>query len=130
VAASLDPEQGTAIITEGLMNYLAPDDARAVWQRIARTLRRFPQGHYLCDAYLREEQRNLAMAAFGAVLQVFVRGRMHVHFRTAADAQQAMNRAAFGDSALIGTRNIPQARERAAVRGGDRVRILHARTGR
>ncbi len=127
VAATLDPAQGTAIITEGLMNYLSPRDADAVWHRIAEVLAGFPAGLYLSDLYLMQENRNAAMAAFGGILQVFVRGRMHVHFRSADEAGQRLRDHGFAQVTLHRTRDLPETREIAKTRGGDRVRILEAR---
>lgn len=128
VARTLDPEQGVAIITEGLMNYLDPDTADGVWRRIAKVLRRFPDGLYLSDVYLTHENRNAAMLAFGKILQIFVRGRMHVHFETPAQACERMQRAGFKLTEIHKTSALPQTCEIAKTRGGDRVRILEART--
>ncbi len=128
VARTLDSEQGTAIITEGLMNYLEPTSADAVWKRIAKVLRTFPQGTYLCDVYLTQDNRNLAMLAFGAILQAFVRGRMHVHFHSEARAVDRMEVAGFSSVVLHKTATIPEARQHAKIRGGALVRILEART--
>jgi O-methyltransferase involved in polyketide biosynthesis len=128
VARSLDPEQGTAIITEGLMNYLAPKAADAVWKRIAQVLRTFPQGIYLSDVYLTHDNRNLAMLAFGAILQAFVRGRMHVHFHSETRAAARMEAAGFSSVVLHRTASIPEASQHAKIRGGGLVRILEAQT--
>lgn len=128
LAATLDPEKGTAIITEGLMNYLSPAQARFVWQNIATTLQRFPQGLYLADAYLMEEQRSAGMAAFGAALQIFVRGRMHVHYRREPEAVATLKSAGFDRVALHRAAALPVNRELAHTRGADRVRILEAWT--
>lgn len=128
IAATLDPRLGTAIITEGLMNYLSPAQARFVWSEIATTLKQFPQGLYLADAYLMNEQRSAGMAAFGAALQVFVRGRMHVHYRTEPEAIATLKAAGFGTVAMHRAAELPVNRDIASTRGADRVRILEART--
>ena len=44
VAGELDPARGLAIITEGLLGYLAPDDMTGLWRRFARTLDGFAGG--------------------------------------------------------------------------------------
>ncbi len=126
IMRTLDPTQGTAIITEGLMNYLPPDAADGVWRRIAEALAAFPAGLYLSDLYLTHENRSAAMAAFGAILQVFVRGRMFVHFDSAEQAQQRLQRVGFGQVRIHATHDLPATREIARTRGGDRVRILEA----
>lgn len=128
IAAQLNPEKGTAIITEGLMNYLSPTQARFVWNSIAGTLGRFPQGLYLADAYLMAEQRSAGMAAFGTALQLFVRGRMHVHYRTEPEAISTLKAAGFRDVALHRAAGLPANADVAHIRGADRVRILEALT--
>jgi hypothetical protein len=52
IAAELDRGRGLAIVTEGLLNYLAPDDLASLWSRIAQTLAGFPEGLYLSDLHL------------------------------------------------------------------------------
>lgn len=128
ITASLDPQQGAAIITEGLMNYLPPEAARDLWQRIATTLHGFPYGTYLSDFYLMQENRNAAMAAFGAVLSVFVRGRIHVPFHTAEEATRELCDFGFDQAKVHAAVDIPETRELGRQRGADRVRVLEATT--
>lgn len=128
IAKTLDPNKGVAIITEGLMNYLAPDAAADLWRRIARTLGGFPQGLYLADFYLLEEQRRApAMALFGGVLQLFVRGRMHVHFKNQAAALEGLRRYGLRDATLYRAGDLPETAALGQIRGGDRVRVLEVR---
>ena len=129
IAATLDPKIGTAIVTEGLMNYLDAASARAVWQRIATTLSRFPHGLYLSDVYFEQRARHPAVLAFGALLSVFVKGRMHLHFRAPADVPAVMKAAGFARGRAIRAESIAEAREHARQRGGDSVSGLEAWTG-
>jgi len=128
VAASLDPAKGTAIITEGLMNYLDPAAADGVWRRIASTLRGFPRGLYLCDMYLLQARSGLALVTFGVILSGFVRGRLHRHFDSAEAAQTRMQRCGFAKRRVRDAREFAEARAFATRRGGDRVRVLQAET--
>ncbi len=128
VARTLDPNQGVAIITEGLMNYLDPDTAAGVWRRIAQVMRQFPAGLYLSDLYLLQENRNVGMLAFGKILELFVRGRMYVHFQNPAQVRERLRRIGFRHIKVHRTQTLEATRALAAVRGGDRVRILEART--
>lgn len=125
---TLDKKKGVAIITEGLMNYLSPDDARGVWARIATNMKKFPHGLYLADAYLMRGNRSIPAIIFGAVLSAFVRGRMHVHFKTSAHGIDVMRTAGFKAVALHETRSLPATRAVAKRKGGDRVLILEAST--
>lgn len=125
---TLDKKKGVAIITEGLMNYLSPDEARCVWARIAKNLNQFPHGLYLADAYLTRGNRSIPSIILGAVLSAFVRGRLHVHFKTKAHGIDVMRKAGFRSAALHEPRSLPATRKIAAGKGGDRVLILEAST--
>jgi O-methyltransferase involved in polyketide biosynthesis len=94
VAATLDPDVGLAVITEGLLNYLAPDAVTGLWGRIAATLDRFPDGLYLSDLLVRDDVGSVSRA-FGLALAVFVRGGIHYHFDDARQASRAVRRAGF-----------------------------------
>jgi O-methyltransferase involved in polyketide biosynthesis len=128
LAATLDPKGGLAIITEGLMSYLDPASATGVWRRIAATLAKFPQGVYLSDSYVRSDRYGVGGQVFRGFIQRTVRGKMHVHFETTADADTQLRAAGFKAVTLHEPANIAETRELAARRGGDRVRILEALT--
>ncbi len=126
IVKSLDPTAGTVIITEGLMNYLDPAMARDVWQRIARNLKSFPHGLYLADVYFMQQNRGLAAIVFGSVIQLFVRGRMHIHFESPAHGIGLMRNAGFASADIHEIRALPETREIGDQPGGDRVRVLQA----
>ena len=127
IAATLDPKLGTAIITEGLMSYLDPETAESVWRRIAGALKPFAHGLYLADIYMKREHRSVGVLLFGLVLSAFVRGRMHVHFDTPAEAIATMQRSGFKTAVVHEPASLPQLKDLAGQRGTERVRILEAR---
>ena len=128
LAQSLDRSAGLAIITEGLLSYLDPNTARAVWRRITDTLKQFPFGVYLSDSYVRSDRYGLGGALFRGVIQRFVRGRMHVHFETEEGARTTLRASGFREITMHEPRNIPETHELGLIRGGDRVRVLEALT--
>src|SRR3546814_14102725 len=85
------------------MNYLDPAAARAVWQRIAETLAGFPLGAYFSDVYFNGRVQHPAVIAFGALLSAFVKGRMHVHFKSPPVLTQIMHTAGFNRVCAIQT---------------------------
>lgn len=99
VAAGLDPGRGTAIITEGLLNYFDPVSVARMWRRFGRALARFPHGLYLADLHLGEDARPVERL-FAGLLGVFVRGRIHFHFDDEAAAVRELAIAGFGRAAL------------------------------
>lgn len=126
LAKTLDPKGGVAIITEGLMSYLDPQSARGVWRRIAQTLKGFPHGVYLSDSYVRSDRYGVGGHLFRGVIQRSVRGKMHIHFQTTAEAEVTLRAAGFARITLHEPSTIPETRAEAARRGGNRVRILEA----
>lgn len=124
---TLDPNVGTAIITEGLMSYLDIETSRDVWRRFARILKKFPHGLYLSDVYIRNEH-DVSSRAFGALLGKFVKGRIHVHFEAVSQAIQTLRNAGFRTTAVHESKDIPETREISSTKGAERVRVLEAST--
>src|SRR3546814_8385874 len=105
---------------------LDPAAARAVWQRIAETLAGFPLGVYFSDVYFNERVQHPAVIAFGALLSAFVKGRMHVHFKSPQELTQIMKTAGFKRVRAIKTDAIRATHEYSKQRGGASVRVLEA----
>lgn len=128
IMATLDPSKGTAVITEGLLNYLPTEAVTGLWSRIADELGRFPCGLYLSDLHLSGENADRATRTFTALLGAFVRGRIHLHFADTRAALDALVDAGFG-SAELRRPDEPEFELPEAHRSGARlVRIVEART--
>ncbi len=95
VVETLDPARGLAMISEGLLNYLDRPAVESLWERIAAVLSGFAQGTYLSDLVVGQDTPGLAEAAAVTLLSGFVRGRVHVHYRRAADVRAALLAAGF-----------------------------------
>lgn len=128
VFASLDPAVGTAVITEGLLNYLPTAEVTALWSRVARELRGFPHGVYLSDLHTGASAGALDQA-FAAGLGVFVRGRVHFHFAGDAATEGALRHAGFRMVRVHAPAEYVDVIPGTQARGADRVRVLEARTG-
>jgi O-methyltransferase involved in polyketide biosynthesis len=128
LANTLDPTQGLAIVTEGLINYFPTDAVRGLWHRIAEALKQFAHGLYLSDLHVAGENRGMGVQVFGALLSTFVRGRVHLHFGSVDEATQALHGAGFAIAEL----DAPEAQRTARGhldRAGPRlVRVLRAQT--
>jgi O-methyltransferase involved in polyketide biosynthesis len=99
LAAELDPGVGLAVVTEGLLGYLPTDAVLALWRRIAMALGAFPAGRYLSDLHLGSVQTS-AVRFFRQLLGAFVRGRVHLHFDGAAEAEAALREAGFTQASV------------------------------
>lgn len=126
LAAELDRESGLAIITEGLLGYLDTDAVDGIWRRFARTLSQFASGRYLSDLHLGSVQ-NAQIRAFRAALSVFVRGRVHLHFDNAQQAEGALRDAGFAEAKLYRASDVPGV-EPASDPGGRLAHIIEAST--
>ncbi len=99
LAAGLDREAGLAIITEGLLGYLAPDAVDGLWRRFARTLDEFSSGRYISDLHLGSVQ-NAAVRGFRVALSAFVRGRVYLHFDDGAEAEAKLRECGFRSASV------------------------------
>ncbi len=99
IAAGLDPARGTAIITEGLLNYFDAASVAGMWGRFSRALGRFPHGLYIADLHLGEHARPVERV-FAGLLGVFVRGRIHFHYPDEPAAAAGLTDAGFARPAL------------------------------
>jgi len=125
ICASLDPARGTAIITEGLINYFDTEVMLGIWRRLARALRRFPRGLYLADIILRAGNQGLLVASFRWFLSVFVRGRVHMHFDSVEQAEDAL--AGVGlTGVLLDPRDLAFELPGLELEGAGTVRIVEA----
>ncbi|HEU4733640.1 MAG TPA: hypothetical protein VFT22_37355, partial [Kofleriaceae bacterium] len=125
VCATLDPALGTAILTEGLINYFERDDIVAMWRRFAAQLQRFPHGLYLSDMLLGDDNRGPVTTGFGWLLSAFVRGRVHLPFATAEQVEDALEEAGLVGVALD-PRDFAFELEGLEAAGAGRVRVLEA----
>jgi O-methyltransferase involved in polyketide biosynthesis len=121
----LDATRGTAIITEGLVNYFDRDTDIGIWRRFAAALARFPRGIYFSDLILAEGQKTLFEAGLKRLLGLLVRGRVHVDFATAEDAERALESAGF-EAVILDPRDFEFELPDLEHAGAGRVRIIEA----
>jgi O-methyltransferase involved in polyketide biosynthesis len=125
ICAALDPRRGTAILTEGLVNYFDTPTMIGVWRRFGGALRRFPRGLYLSDLILREDNHAPLIAGFRWLLSAFVRGRVHQHFDSEAQAEDALASAGL-TGVLLDPRDLAFELPGLELEGAGRVRIVEA----
>jgi O-methyltransferase involved in polyketide biosynthesis len=125
LADDLDPDQGTAVITEGLINYFPTADVLTLWHSIAESLHRFPQGVYLSDIHL-GGSADAVTATAKALITAFVRGSVYLHFVDEQDAALALANAGFDEAELLRPSSFDA--EASREPGVDRNLIIKART--
>lgn len=133
----VDPEQGTAVVTEGLLPYFELPAVEAIWGRVDRFLRGFPHGVYVSDLNLRSAADGLsAVESFRRFLSWYSGGTVQWHFEEESEAVASLRRLGFA-SVRVHTPPAPRPRGAAALvsrlkwgRPGppDVVRVLEAET--
>jgi O-methyltransferase involved in polyketide biosynthesis len=121
LAAELDPDQGTAVITEGLINYFPTSDVVRLWGSIAENLHRFPHGLYLSDLHL-DRGRDTTTRTAMTLISAFVRGNVHLHFASEAEAIETLHQAGFDEAELL----LPSSFRHRTEPGVDRNLIVKA----
>lgn len=97
----LDPTRGTAIITEGLLNYFPQPEVEGMFARFAACLRGMAGGVYLSDLNVRDDARGQpTVEVFRRLLQLVARGGVHLHYGDAADGERALVDAGFDGATL------------------------------
>jgi O-methyltransferase involved in polyketide biosynthesis len=100
LVAALDPEQGLAIITEGLLTYLDDATVEGLWERLANALEPFAKGVYLADLRFARPDRGIPERAFDVLLSTFVRNQVHVYRGDENAAAATLRDAGFADVQL------------------------------
>jgi O-methyltransferase involved in polyketide biosynthesis len=126
ICAGLDPTRGTAIITEGLVNYFDQQTVLGIWRRFATALRRFPAGTYYSDLVLGGANRGPIVTGFSWALSAFVRGKVHMHFDGAADAIAALRTCGFTRAELLEPATFASELPGVETAGARRVTIVEA----
>jgi O-methyltransferase involved in polyketide biosynthesis len=89
-------DQGTAIITEGLLGYFDRATVEAMWRRFATVLARFPEGLYLSDLNIAGDVAGMRSAhLFRRLLSLFARGEVHLHYQEDREVAAALRAAGF-----------------------------------
>ena len=127
--AALDPGQGVAVITEGLINYFDTPTVRGLWTRIATGLSGFAHGRYLADLRLTDARTQfVAVRFFMAGLGAFARGQVHAHFDGEGKAREAARGAGFEHAELHQGSDWADRLDIFVGRRGDILQVIDART--
>lgn len=127
-AEHLDPTVGTAIITEGLLNYFDGPTRIALWQRLAGWLAAQPGGGvYLADLSLgRETLTHPVTQVFAQLLDRFASG-VYLDLEDVDAARGALNAAGFDQARLHLPGDFASQVALPHFAGRDVVRIIEAR---
>ncbi|HEX4418506.1 MAG TPA: class I SAM-dependent methyltransferase [Kofleriaceae bacterium] len=125
ICGALDPSRGTAIITEGLLNYFDHDVMIGMWHRFAAALRRFPHNRYLADLLVGNVTRSPIATGFGWLLSAFVRGKVHMPFETPEAARESLEHAGLFGS-LLDPREFAGELDELEPAGASWIRVIEA----
>ncbi len=122
----LRQNEGTAVITEGLLNYFPQHAVEGLWSRFATALARFPTGLYLSDLHLKPSNNSPLVAAFLAGLSAFVAGKVQLHYEDDESCLSALGVAGFETAELLKPSQWSHLLESCAAPGANLVSIVKA----
>lgn len=129
LASTLDTSQGVAVITEGLMPYFDGPTVSGIWRRIHSFMRRFSQGLYLSDYYLRRDtERVLGARPMFKVMGWFVEGRIHLPIWHDTDLYTALEEVGFSEATIHVAGDFARELQIEPPRRSAYVRVIEART--
>ena len=96
-----------------------------MWRRFAATLRVFPRNLYLSDIILKSDAEDTFARAFSWILTAFVRGKVHPHFTSVAEAEAALQSAGLL-GVLLDPRDFSYELPDIERAGAGRVRIIES----
>jgi O-methyltransferase involved in polyketide biosynthesis len=128
---ALDPEVGTAIITEGLLSYFSRELVEGIWARFAAALHRYPRGLYMTDIHFAQGPNGSPLIrAFRILLGAFARGAVHLHHQDEGAMRAAMRAAGFDGAIALTYPSELEARLALPRGNGDYLCIASAETTR
>lgn len=128
LTSGMDPNLGTALITEGLVNYFDERTAEAMFARFAAALAAFRNGIYLTDLYLNADNDAPLIRAFAGILSAFVRGSVHTFYSSPQVAENALVGAGFRSAIVAKAADHPASGTAANDPGASLVSIARATT--
>jgi len=128
LTSAMDPNRGTALVTEGLINYFDQSTAEAMFSRFAGALAQFPNGMYLTDLYLNRVTNAPLIRAFSGVLSVFVRGSVYTFYPSTEAAENALVGAGFSLASVGSAADHPASATAKRDPGASLVWIARATT--
>jgi O-methyltransferase involved in polyketide biosynthesis len=123
-----DTRYGIAVITEGLLSYIDTPATEGLWRRIAGFVAPFAADTYLSDLHLGARMDVRAVRVFRNMLQVFARGRTHVHFQDEAEVAPALAKQGFARAVVHRPSDWEQELSLPGVGGLEAVQVLEAST--
>ncbi|MFT5063641.1 MAG: O-methyltransferase involved in polyketide biosynthesis [Gammaproteobacteria bacterium] len=123
---SLDPTQGVAIISEGLLNYLDDQQLMFALNNIANVLQTHEHNIFLADYYLNDEIKGVITTTFLAMLKTFVRGHVSIHDANVEMATRRLKQCGFTKVTLPTADTLPSNKTLNGSIGARKVHILQA----
>jgi O-methyltransferase involved in polyketide biosynthesis len=126
---TLDPSEGLAIVTEGLLFYLDDDTVDTLWARLATARGRFSKGVYLSDLRSASENPGLLERTFNLALGALVRGKVDAYRGDEAEAEAALRKAGFDEVQLHRGDRHPAAADARSDPGAGMICVIEAGSG-
>lgn len=126
----LRPQRNTAIITEGLLSYFDRPTVLQMLRQFVDLLRSQSGGVFLSDLHLQSDRPDMALVTlFQRGLELFARGKTHLHFRDEQEVIQVLKEIGFDDVVIHRPSTYVFTSDAPLLKQPDVVRVLEARIG-
>ncbi len=126
----LDPNERTAIITEGLINYFPLADVSPMWRNFSSALANTAGGVYLSDAHLdaASHPQSGMVNVFKRGLDLATRSSTHFHHSTSDEAVAALQHSGFATARLHDPADFLDRLDLPGTRDASLLRVIEAWT--
>jgi len=124
----LRPRKKVAVITEGLLSYFDRPTVLGMLRKFVNLLRSQGGGVYLSDLHLQSDRPDMALVTlFQRGLELFARGKTHLHFCDEHEAIQVLKEIGFDDVRIHLPSTFVFTSDGPIVKQPDVVRVLEAK---
>lgn len=112
---SLDSQQKTLVITEGLVNYFPLEVIEGFWTRLAYTLSHFKEGSYLFEVWPKVLDHPFSPVIYGTqkVIELLTRQEVPLHYSSDRQIKAAIEGCGFSNATVFNPDDMPVSAEQA-----------------
>jgi O-methyltransferase involved in polyketide biosynthesis len=126
----LQMNQGTLVITEGLLSYLTHSQLAGFWSRLSAELQKYPVGVYLSEIRLACDNNDIYSDTMNHIISKFVSSTVVIHYSSRDDLKTGLIESGFQVAKTYKIHEIDEITPLSDEKSANRVTVLEARQGR